>query len=61
MDMDRIQSIVKSGRAVGYSSKAYEGRGKIVRVHAGLTGEWVTVFDKERGKTVTVRPSQISR
>lgn len=49
------------GRTVGYKSKAHEGRGKIMDRTVGKTGEWVTLYDKARGKSVTVRPSQISR
>ena len=47
------------GRSYPYTSRAYSGTGKVVEVSEGRTGSWVTLFDKARAKSVTVRPSQV--
>jgi hypothetical protein len=57
MDIDKI----KPGRVVGYQSIANAGRARVVGTHTGKTGVWVTLLDEKRRKTVTVRPSQVSR
>jgi hypothetical protein len=51
---------IAEGRSVRYESKSHTGRGKVLTKYRKRTGEWVTLFDKERGKAVTVRPSQVS-
>ena len=57
MDFDKITK----GRRVGYESKAHAGRGEVVHTYTKRTGQWVTIFDKDRGVAVTVRPSQVTR
>ena len=49
------------GRIVGYTSIANAGRARVVSTHEGKTGTWVTLLDEKRRKTVTVRPSQVTR
>ena len=49
------------GRVVGYTSIANAGRARVVGTHTGKTGLWVTLLDEKRRKTVTVRPSQVTR
>ena len=57
MDIDKITR----GRIVGYKSIANAGRARVVDTHVGKTGPWVTLLDEKRRKTVTVRPSQVTR
>jgi hypothetical protein len=57
MQFDKITE----GRRVGYTSKANAGRGKVLATSTKKTGQWVTIFDAERNKAVTVRPSQVTR
>ena len=51
------------GKTYGYTSRTVPreagARGKVLGVEDGSTGSWVKLHDKERGKTVTVRPSQV--
>ena len=47
------------GKTYPYRSRIHEGRGKVVSTDTKATGAWVTLYDKERGKNVTVRPSQV--
>jgi hypothetical protein len=57
MDINKLTP----GRVVGYTSIANAGRARVVGTHAGKTGLWVTLLDEKRRKTVTVRPSQVTR
>jgi transcription antitermination factor NusG len=51
---------LKRGSDVRFTSRANKGTGKITKIEAKKTGEWVTVHDKSRDFTVTVRRSQVS-
>ena len=59
-----IVTKIKIGRTYPYESRTVplsEGaKGKVTDVYAGATGHWVTLFDKERNKAVTVRPGQVA-
>jgi hypothetical protein len=57
MNIDKITP----GRVVGYTSIANAGRARVVGTYTGKTGMWVTLLDEKRRKTVTVRPSQVTR
>lgn len=43
---------------VKYKSRKNEGVATVRRTYAGETGAWVELFDRRRGVTVIVRPSQ---
>lgn len=55
---------IKIGRTYPYESRtvplAEGAKGKVMEIYGGKTGHWVTLVDKERGKTVTVRPGQVA-
>lgn len=55
MDLNKITE----GKVVRYKARVHEGKGKIVETYKRKTGDWVIVHDKERNRSVTVRPSQI--
>ena len=54
MDLDKLIE----GKVVGYTSRCHAGKAMVVSVAVKRTGAWVTLLDKRRGKTVTVRPAQ---
>ena len=56
MNLDKI----KIGQTRRYKSRAHEGKGKVTNIETKTTGSWVTLSDTNRGKFVTVRPSQVS-
>lgn len=47
------------GKRCEYASKVKCGKGTIQKVEQKATGYWVTVFDKENSRVITVRPTQI--
>ena len=51
------------GRTYHYTSRTVpasdNARGKVTNVKEGVTGGWVTLHDAKRGRTVTIRPSQV--
>ena len=51
---------LKRGAEVRFTSRVNKGTGKITKIEAKKTGEWITVHDKARDFTVTVRRSQVS-
>lgn len=64
MDIGKI----KVGSTYGYTSRKHSGRGQCMAVktkHSDgtklATGPYVTLFDKTRGVTVSVRASQVTR
>lgn len=56
-------SKIKVGQTYPYCSRTVppeeRARGKVEKVYKGATGTWVTLYDKARNKTVTVRPTQV--
>ena len=54
---------IKVGKTYPYVSRTVgreeNARGKVVRTYAVGKGSYVELFDKERNKTVAVRPSQV--
>lgn len=51
----------KVGSTYPYKSRANEGRGRVQTIYKIATGWLVTLFDAERNKAVTVRPSQVGQ
>ena len=53
------------GKTYGYTSRTVgaeqNARGKVMEVYRVATGPMVTLYDKQRDKTVTVRPSQVTK
>lgn len=51
------------GKTYHYTSRTVpasdNARGKVTHVKEGVTGSWVTLHDPKRGRTVTIRPSQV--
>lgn len=62
MKVDKPLPLAKitEGKRVRYAARITEGKGKVVQVYRGGSGHWVIVHDKERNRSVTVRPSQVS-
>lgn len=56
----KVADPIKRGAAVRFTSRANKGTGKITKIEAKKTGEWITVHDKAQDFTVTVRRSQVS-
>lgn len=56
----KVADPIKRGAEVRFTSRVSKGTGKITKIEAKKTGEWVTVHDKSRDFTVTVRRSQVS-
>jgi hypothetical protein len=56
IDMKRFTE----GKRCAYQSKVKSGKGTITKVEQKATGHWVTVFDKENSRVITVRPTQIT-
>lgn len=54
-----IETKIRTGRTYRYTSRKHTGVGKVMDKYGGATGCWVKLLDKERGVTVTVRPSQV--
>jgi len=53
--------VFKIGQRRSYSRSAgYSGSGQIVDIFPTKKGPYVTIFDKVRGKGVSVRPSEVS-
>ena len=53
-------SKLKIGKRVNYKARTNSGAGKITDILNLANGAWVVISDKERGKEVKVRASQIS-
>ena len=51
---------LKVGQKKTYTSRSGAGKGKIVQMHMTQKGPYVTLFDAERAKNVSVRPSQVA-
>lgn len=50
------------GHVYHYQAKVHSGRGKMVQKYEDKRGTWwVVIHDAVRNKSVTVRPSQISK
>jgi hypothetical protein len=50
---------IRVGKSYPYRSRVHEGTARVEAIKTKATGAWVTLFDKARCTTVTVRPSQV--
>lgn len=54
-------SKVRIGRSYNYRTpRGTAGRGRVDDINQRADGPWVTLVDKTRNKTVTVRPGMLS-
>jgi hypothetical protein len=50
---------VKVGKTVGYRTKAWSGKAKVMEIVQRINGTWVVVYDKDRAQSINLRLSQI--